>query len=383
VSHASSPQGSPRPVPKPSFRPANLDDVDALFQLENAAFPSDRLSRRSFRRLIAGPTDELRLAEIDGRPVGYCLVLFRAGTALARLYSIAVHPDFAGQGLGRMLLGEAEAAATARDAIFLRLEVRADNAPAIALYKSAGYRLFGRHEDYYEDGMEALRFEKRLSREIVPLLQPPPYFEQTTDFTCGPCCLMMALAWAKPDTKLDRALELRLWREATTIFMTSGLGGCEPFGLAVTLARRGLMVELRLSGPGPYFLESVRSDEKRTVMRLAQHDFRQQAQMMGIPVQHQALTGAALMEALDQGCVAIVLISGFRMFRKKVPHWVLAYAHDGHNIFIHDPWVEDEDFENQTAAANLPIPIAEFDRMTRYGRQNLRAAVLVHKGIPA
>ena len=43
------------------------------------------------------------------------------------------------------------------------LEVRADNPRAIALYEKNGYAMIGREEDWYEDGGDALRFEKKLS----------------------------------------------------------------------------------------------------------------------------------------------------------------------------------------------------------------------------
>jgi Peptidase_C39 like family len=43
---------------------------------------------------------------------------------------------------------------------------------------------------YYEDGGDALRFEKRLVPNLRALA--PPYFHQTTEFTCGPACIMMA-----------------------------------------------------------------------------------------------------------------------------------------------------------------------------------------------
>jgi len=42
------------------------------------------------------------------------------------------------------------------------LEVRADNARAIALYEERGYEKFGTVADYYEDGASALRYRKRL-----------------------------------------------------------------------------------------------------------------------------------------------------------------------------------------------------------------------------
>ena len=44
----------------------------------------------------------------------------------------------------------------------IRLEVRADNGAA-KLYRDAGYREFGRHTGFYQDGMDALRFEKPLA----------------------------------------------------------------------------------------------------------------------------------------------------------------------------------------------------------------------------
>ena len=45
----------------------------------------------------------------------------------------------------------------------MTLEVRYDNAPAIALYEKCGFRAFGEHEDYYSDGATALRYRKRLA----------------------------------------------------------------------------------------------------------------------------------------------------------------------------------------------------------------------------
>lgn len=368
-------------MPPLVLRSAQVADIDALDELETHVFAFDRISRRSFRRFIQGDTDELVVIDGDeGRIAGYALVLLRKRTALARLYSIAVSPDHAGKGYGRKLLAEAERRAEERDAIVLRLEVRADNAAAIRLYETSGYRRFGRYDGYYEDGMDALRFEKLLGVDRPARPAAPPYFEQTLDFTCGPSCMMMALAWADPSTAPDRSLELRLWREATTIFMTSGLGGCEPYGMAVALAKRGLRVELRLSREGPFFLDGVRSDEKRTVMRLTQEEFRKEASELGVPVRIEPISDRGLTEAFDDGAIAIVLVSGYRMFAKKAPHWLLAHGHDDGHVFVHDPWVEETLFETQAAAANLPIPIAEFQRMARYGRDGLRAAILIRKG---
>lgn len=144
------------------IRPARASDVDALLAIENAVFQTDRLSRQSLRRLIGRPSAAVLVAEIDGEAAGYCIVLFRAGKPTARLYSIATVSGMRGQGIGRALIGAAEHAVIGHGQVSLRLEVREDNARAIAFYKRAGYRPIGRKPDYYEDGMAALRLEKRL-----------------------------------------------------------------------------------------------------------------------------------------------------------------------------------------------------------------------------
>ncbi len=360
-------------------RKATADDIDALLRIEERCFEADRISRRSFRALIARPTAETIIAELDGDIIGYAMILFRHGTAMARLYSIAVDPDASARGIGGLLLQAAETAAYEHDRPLLRLEVREDNARAIALYKRQGYRPIGRYLDYYADHSDALRFEKTV-RGGVPPATAFPYYEQTTDFTCGAACLMMVLAHHNPQTRLDPVLEIRLWRDATTIYMMSGPGGCEPFGLAVAGHERGLKTSIFVSIKDTLFLQSVRSEEKRKVMQLAQTDFRQRAKAYDIPVKYRGFTLFDIVTALRRGASVIVLISGYLMFGKKVPHWVVAHGEDGRHIFIHDPWVEEEQGESIADAANVPVPFHIFDRIARFGSDGLRAAVILEKG---
>lgn len=357
-------------------RNATTGDIDALVRIEERSFETDRISRRSFRALIARPTAETIVAELDGAVCGYAMILFRHGTALARLYSIAVDPEVKGRGIGALLLAEAERAAYAHDRLLMRLEVREDNAAAIELYRRRGYRPIGRYLDYYADHSVALRFEKTL-RGDVPTATAVPYYEQRTDFTCGPACLMMALARFVPETNLDPMLEIRLWREATTIFMMAGHGGCEPFGLAVAAHEHGLSASILVSTDEFLFMNSVRDPEKRQVMEYAQADFRDRVASYRIPVDYRAFTLDDVRSAIAAGKLVAVLVSGWFMFGKKVPHWVLAHGDDGRHIMIHDPWVEDEVGETVADAANLPVPYEVFDRIARYGASGLRAAVFL------
>lgn len=143
----------------PRLRAARAGDLPALLALE-ARFPGDRLSPRQFRHHLANPRARLRVLA-DGPVVrGYHLVLMRAGSRWARLYSIAVDPAARGRGLGRRLLADAERQARAAGRRGLRLEVRQDNAAAIALYESAGYRRVAALPAYYADGAPGWRYAK-------------------------------------------------------------------------------------------------------------------------------------------------------------------------------------------------------------------------------
>ena len=145
-----------------AIRPARASDTEAILRIENAVFETDRLSPRSIRQLIGRKTAEVLVAEDEEGVAGYCLVLHRRGSGVARLYSIAVAPERTGAGVGRRLLAAAEEAASRDGRTALRLEVREDNARAIGVYEKSGYRRIGRKLNYYKDGAAALRYEKML-----------------------------------------------------------------------------------------------------------------------------------------------------------------------------------------------------------------------------
>jgi ribosomal protein S18 acetylase RimI-like enzyme len=154
-------------APAVRIRSAEEGDIDALMELEHRVFSTDRLSRRSLRRFLTAPSAELLVAEEpEGRLAGTAILLFRPRSAVARLYSIAVAPHMGGRGVASMLLRAAEEFATSRACSSIRLEVHQTNHAAIARYRKSGYRQFGRRQHYYEDGGDALRFEKELIPEI-------------------------------------------------------------------------------------------------------------------------------------------------------------------------------------------------------------------------
>lgn len=146
-----------------SLRPARPADIDALVEIEEAAFGHDRISRRSFKRLLERRSALTLVAERDGGIAGYVMVLTRRGVTAARLYSLAVASAFLGKGVGASLLDAAEEEMLAEGRLVMRLEVRPDNDGALALYRRAGYRETGRADGFYEDGSPALKMEKLLA----------------------------------------------------------------------------------------------------------------------------------------------------------------------------------------------------------------------------
>lgn len=145
------------------LRQATVNDIDALLALESTCFDTDRLSRRNFRWMIRRAHASLILAVSGGRLAGYILVLFRQGSSSGRIYSLAVDPVLRGKGIAERLLRAAEKAARSASCTLMRLEVRPDNKAAIRFYGKHGYCRFGTYRHFYEDGMDALRYEKCLA----------------------------------------------------------------------------------------------------------------------------------------------------------------------------------------------------------------------------
>jgi ribosomal protein S18 acetylase RimI-like enzyme len=364
------------------IRAARLDDIPSLCELENICFDIDRLSARSFRHLLTRGKASLLVFVLDGKLVGYSLVLFHQNTPMARLYSLAVSPERRGMGIAGLLMAASEKDALAHGVVSMRLEVHVNNTGAIALYRKRGYREFALVPDYYEDHAAAVRMEKPLAPNLAPNKSHVPYYAQTLEFTCGPASLMMAMKALAPETRLDRRLELRIWRESTSIFMTSGHGGCSPYGLALSAFHRGLHVELFVRYDIDMFVKSVRHPEKREVIRIVQQDFLQEIRKLKLPLRQRHLSMDEMEKRFRQGEVPLVLISAYRLTGDKSPHWVTVCGFDERFVYIHEPFVDVEEDKTETTCIGIPLARAEFERMRHYGTTRQYATLMVSKEAP-
>ena len=134
------------------MRDLRWTDIEAVTDLERELFPDDAWSAASlWAELAARPRRSYVVVEdADDEIVGYAGV--DLGGEVADVMTMAVATRAQGRGLGRLLLDELVARATADHAAYLMLEVRADNEPARKLYESTGFELLTVRRRYYQPG---------------------------------------------------------------------------------------------------------------------------------------------------------------------------------------------------------------------------------------
>jgi [ribosomal protein S18]-alanine N-acetyltransferase len=148
--------------PQPSVRPATRADLDRIEQLEIECFGADRFSRAEIVYLLTKAKASPLMLDYAGAAAGAAFMLWRKGSGVGRLFSIAVDQSIRGKGLGAFLLTACEDLARKRGCHTVALEVRADNKPAIGLYQRFGYVITGDLPGYYADGSNGLAMRKRL-----------------------------------------------------------------------------------------------------------------------------------------------------------------------------------------------------------------------------
>ncbi|HEY6918015.1 MAG TPA: GNAT family N-acetyltransferase [Tabrizicola sp.] len=130
------------------------------------------LHARCFR--APPPWSAADFAGFLGDPLAFLLVEGDAGFLLGRavageaeLLTLAVAPEARRLGLGRKLVSRFLYQAQLRGAGRAFLEVKADNAAAVALYESAGFTPAGRRRGYYLDPDGSRTDALVLARELA------------------------------------------------------------------------------------------------------------------------------------------------------------------------------------------------------------------------
>ncbi|HEX4700012.1 MAG TPA: ribosomal protein S18-alanine N-acetyltransferase [Actinomycetes bacterium] len=129
-------------------------DVEDAHALEASLFPDPWSVETFWSELAHVPETRHYLVARDGPDLlGYAGLSAAGGHGgQADVQTLAVAPAAQGWGLGRRLLDDLVAEARRRRATEVLLEVRAENAPAQALYAAAGFERIAVRRGYYRPG---------------------------------------------------------------------------------------------------------------------------------------------------------------------------------------------------------------------------------------
>ena len=129
----------------------NAGQVAQIADLEKICF-SDPWSENSIAFELENKLAHWLVAQEGEMVAGY----IGSQTVLGEtdMMNVAVHPDFRRRGIAEALVKRLVEDLQAMESHCLTLEVRASNAPAIALYEKLGFSQIGRRKNYYRNPRE-------------------------------------------------------------------------------------------------------------------------------------------------------------------------------------------------------------------------------------
>ncbi|WP_461862938.1 ribosomal protein S18-alanine N-acetyltransferase [Thermococcus sp.] len=135
------------------IRPAKLFDLPEISRIEVKSF-KEKYPRGIFIVFLENNPDTFLVAEYNGKVIGYVMAYLRPDLE-GHVMSIAVDPEYRGNGIGRALMVEVIERLIKKGAQYIGLEVRVSNEAAINLYEKLGFRKVKRIIGYYADGEDA------------------------------------------------------------------------------------------------------------------------------------------------------------------------------------------------------------------------------------
>jgi predicted double-glycine peptidase len=204
-----------------------------------------------------------------------------------------------------------------------------------------------------------------------------PYYNQSTDFTCGAASLLMAMKGLDPEIPFDRLHELQVWREANTVYMGKGHAGSSPYGIALAAWRRGFVPEIWLSHKGAILLDYQSRDDWRKAGKLVQEADAAGVAELGLPITVRKWGVADLAAARADGAVPIVLVTTKHFHGDNTPHWLVFAGSDDKNVYLNDPWISRDKGQTARTQTGRAASHAAFIDMSKYGKRQERAVVLI------
>jgi ribosomal protein S18 acetylase RimI-like enzyme len=142
-----------------TFRPYAPSDFETLYAIDHQCFDRELAYPRSeLRNYLRLPGGECLIAESGGQVAAFIVVAHQ--NRLGYIVTLDVLESYRRQGVGALLLAEAERRLAAGGVRAVELETATDNASAIAFWQKHGYRTRGIREGYYPNGRDAFSMIK-------------------------------------------------------------------------------------------------------------------------------------------------------------------------------------------------------------------------------
>lgn len=168
-----------------------------------------------------------------------------------------------------------------------------------------------------------------------------PYYVQSSEFSCGPACVLMVMKHFEPRLKLGRGLEFETWRQCNMI----GIKGADAYGLSVPLIDAGYEVRLltqrrKVIDPTPWKrrLRRLFSAEDIELSLFGMKQNQKRALHKHLRVTFKRPIVGDIVRGVREGFVPIALVHMGVVHSLNIPHWVVVTDADETSVVFNDPY---------------------------------------------
>lgn len=137
-----------------------LSDLKSIVEIEKSSFTTDVYSKKKFENLYKKHSDNFIVAKISNKIIGY--IIAHDGGGFVDFDSVAVDKKYRRLGVGRLLVNFMLNRFKQKSLKKASLEVRTTNKTAVSFYKNSGFKIARIIKNYYKDGKDVYRMEKKL-----------------------------------------------------------------------------------------------------------------------------------------------------------------------------------------------------------------------------
>ncbi len=168
-----------------------------------------------------------------------------------------------------------------------------------------------------------------------------PYYAQSSEFSCGPACVLMVMKHFDPSLEMGRELEFEVWRQCNMI----GIKGADPYGLSVPLIDAGYEVRLvtqrkRIVDYEPWRRRLLRhfSSDDIELSIFGMRENKRRALSRGLPVSYKHPIVTDVIRGIQSGFVPIALVHMGVVHSLNIPHWIVVTHADEESVVFNDPY---------------------------------------------